>query len=170
MRAVMRDILTGQEFLSPQADRGQVKQPLDLIIGTLKALDVQSVGPDLARVTRGMGQDLLNPPDVSGWKGGDGWISATTLLERFNFADRLTSASQPGEAYFFDVGAQLLTRNLQRASDVVDHYLSVLVDGHATPEARQALLEYLNANGGPTTDSVRGLLHLTLSLPAYQLA
>jgi uncharacterized protein (DUF1800 family) len=170
IRAVMRDILTGPEFLSPAADHGQVKQPVELVIGTLKALDVQSTGPDLPRVTRQMGQDLLNPPDVSGWKGGDGWISSATLLERFNFADRLLSAREIDQPYFVDVGAQLRSRNLQSAADVVDYYLGVLVDGHATPEARQALVDYLNASGGPTEDGVRGLLHLTLSLPGYQLA
>jgi uncharacterized protein (DUF1800 family) len=170
MRAVMRDILTGPEFVSPAADHGQVKQPVELVIGTLKALDVQTIGPDLPRVTRQMGQDLLNPPDVSGWKGGDGWISSATLLERFNFADRLLAARQADQPYFVDVGAQIRTRNLQSATDVVDYYLGALVDGHATPEARQALVEYLNASGGPTEDGVRGLLHLTLSLPGYQLA
>jgi uncharacterized protein (DUF1800 family) len=170
IRAVMRDILTGPEFLSAAADHGQVKQPVELVIGTLKALDVQSIGPDLPRVTRAMGQDLLNPPDVSGWKGGDGWISSSTLLERFNFADRLMSARQVDQPYFVDIGAQLRSRSLQSASDVVDYYLGALVDGHATPEARQALVDYLTASGGPTEDGVRGLLHVTLSLPGYQLA
>src|SRR5919202_693723 len=56
MRAVVRDILTGPEFLSPAADHGQVKQPVELVIGTLKVLEVQSIGPDLPRVTRQMGQ------------------------------------------------------------------------------------------------------------------
>src|SRR5262249_9761589 len=64
MRAVVRDILTGPEFLSPAAVHGQIKQPVELVVGSLKALDVRNVGPDLPQVTRRMGQDLLNPPDV----------------------------------------------------------------------------------------------------------
>jgi hypothetical protein len=124
-----------------------------------------------------MGQDLLNPPDVSGWKGGDNWISSTTLLERFNFVDRLAAARAADQPYFVDVAAQLRRRGAQSASDVVDYYLELLVDGDATPEARRALVEYLNANGGAVgpdrqlvDDNVRGVLHLALSLPAYQLA
>src|SRR5207245_9408603 len=88
MRAVVHDILSGPEFLSPLAYHAQVKQPADLVVGALKALNVQNIGPALPQATRRMGQDLLNPPDVSGWKGGDNWLSATTLLERIDLADR----------------------------------------------------------------------------------
>ncbi|HYY89086.1 MAG TPA: DUF1800 domain-containing protein [Chloroflexota bacterium] len=168
MRAVVRDILTGPEFLSPAAVRGQVKQPVELVIGVLKTLNVQAVGPDLPQVTRRMGQDLLNPPDVSGWKGGDGWISATTLLERFNFADRLLSSRAADQPYFVDVSGQLRGRNTSSPTDVVDYYLALLVDGDATPDARRALVDYLG--GHVAEEKVRGMLHVALSLPTYQLA
>jgi uncharacterized protein (DUF1800 family) len=178
MRAVMRDMFTGPEFLSPEAFHAQVKQPADLVIGALKALNVQNVGPDLPQATRRMGQDLLNPPDVSGWKGGDNWISAATLLERFNFADRLATARAPDQPYFVDVGGQLVRHGLRTATDVVDHYLGLLVDGAATTEARQSLIDFLNADGGfvvtpndeATEQKVRGMLHLAMSLPTHQLA
>src|SRR5205814_3318360 len=135
MRAVMRDLLTGPEFLSSDAFRAQVKQPADLVIGALKALNVQNVGPDLPQATRRMGQDLLNPPDVSGWKGGDNWISATTLLERFNFADRLAAGRATDQPYFVDVAGQLQSHGLRSATDVVDYYLELLVDAPASTEA-----------------------------------
>ena len=178
MRAVMRDIFTGPEFLSADAFRAQVKQPADLVIGALKALNVQNVGPDLPHATRRMGQDLLNPPDVSGWKGGDNWISASTLLERFNFADRLAAARGPDQPYFVDVSGQLLGHGLRTATDVVDFYLGLLVDGAATTEARQSLIDYLNSDGSfvvspndeSTEQKVRGMLHLAMSLPNHQMA
>ena len=170
MRAVVRDIFTGPEFLSDQAFRGNVKQPVELVIGALKALNVQNVGPDLPQATRRMGQDLLNPPDVSGWKGGDNWISATTLLERFNFGDRLATARPADQPYFVDVSAQMQSHGLRTASDVVDYYLSLLVDGAATPEARQALIDFLGADDPTNEQNVRGMLHLAMSLPTHQLA
>ncbi len=178
MRAVVRDILSGPEFLSPLAYHAQVKQPADLVVGALKALNVQNIGPDLPQATRRMGQDLLNPPDVSGWKGGDNWIGATTLLERFNFADRLAASRGADQPYFVDVGSQLQSRGLRGASDVVDYYLALLVDGAATPEARQSLIDYLSADGGfavaagdeSVEQKVRGMLHIAMSLPTHQLA
>ena len=170
MRAVMRDIFTGPEFLSPRAFRGNVKQPVELVIGSLKALNVQNIGPDLPRATRRMGQDLLNPPDVSGWKGGDNWISATTLLERFNFADRLVTARGADQPYFVDVGSVLFNHNLYTAATIVDYYLDLLVDAAVTPEARQALIDYLNVGDASSDNSIRGMLHIAMSLPNHQLA
>jgi uncharacterized protein (DUF1800 family) len=178
IRAVVRDMLSGPEFLSPQAFRAQVKQPADLVIGSLKALDVQNIGPDLPQATRRMGQDLLNPPDVSGWKGGDNWISATTLLERFNFADRLAASRGPDQPYFVDVLGKLQARGLRSTADVVDYYVGLLTDGAVTPESRQALMDYLDADGGFSLAGdpqaadlkVRGMLHLAMSLPNHQLA
>jgi uncharacterized protein (DUF1800 family) len=170
IRAVMRDVFSGPEFLSEQAFRGNVKQPIELVIGALKALNVQSIGPDLPQATRRMGQDLLNPPDVSGWKGGDSWISATTVLERFNFADRLAAARAPDQPYFVDVAGQLDRHNLHTTPDIVDYYLDLLVDSAATPEARQALISFLSVDDPTNEQSVRGMLHLAMSLPNHQLA
>ena len=132
IKAVMRDIFTGPEFLSSAAYRGNVKQPVELVIGALKALNVRNIGPDLPSVVRRMGQDLLNPPDVSGWKGGDNWINANTLLERFNFADRLATLRTPEQPYFVDVAGLLQSHAFQATPDIVDYYLDLLVDGSAT--------------------------------------
>ncbi|MBV9544230.1 MAG: DUF1800 family protein, partial [Chloroflexi bacterium] len=171
IREVVRDILSGPEFLSQQAFHGQVKQPVELVIGALKALNVQNIGPDLPQATRRMGQDLLNPPDVSGWKQGDGWISAATMIERLNFAERLAAAGTPSDPYFVDVAGQLHTHGLQSESAVVDYYLDLLVDGAATAEARQSLIDLLNADGGLNgPDNVRGMLQIAMSLPTHQLA
>jgi hypothetical protein len=59
----------------------------------------------------------------------------------------------------------------------VDFYLGLLVDGDTTPQARQALVDYLNASGELTLDNgaaidmkARGLVHLALAVPSYQLA
>ena len=57
---------------------------------------------------------------------------------------------------------------------LVDHYLGLLVDADATAEARQALIDYLN--GAALDDSAaidvkaRGLMHLAMAVPTYQLA
>jgi uncharacterized protein (DUF1800 family) len=92
IRTVLRDLFSGPEFLSPAAYHAQIKQPVDYVAGSLKALGTQNIGPDVTQLLRRMGQDLLNPPDVSGWKGGPSWINATTLFERFNFANRLVTS------------------------------------------------------------------------------
>lgn len=176
-RSVLRDILTGPEFLSPRAFHAQIKSPVDLVVGSIKALNVQNVGPDATAVLRRMGQDLLNPPDVSGWQGGSAWINSTTLFERFNWANRLATERNGQKAYFVDVPGQIQTHGISSAEDLVDYYLGLLVDGDATPEARQTLVEYLNGStalalddGASVDMKARGLVHLAMSVPAYQLA
>src|SRR5260370_22970173 len=99
IHSVLRDIFSGPEFLSPQAFHGQIKQPVDLVVGSLKSLNVQNLGPDVTQVLRRMGQDLLNPPDVSGWKGRTAWLNATTLFERFNWGNRLSARPSPPPPY-----------------------------------------------------------------------
>jgi len=43
----------------------------------------------LARAGRQLGQDLLDPPNVKGWPGGQAWITASTLLARQQFLQRV---------------------------------------------------------------------------------
>jgi hypothetical protein len=124
-----------------------------------------------------MGQDLLNPPDVSGWKGGGAWINGTTLFERFNWANRLAMGRDATKPTFADVPGQIQSRNLTTPDGLVDYYVGLLVDGDVTPEARQALIDYLNASGQPSLSDAatldlkaRGLVHLALATPTYQLA
>jgi uncharacterized protein (DUF1800 family) len=177
IRSVLRDIFSGPEFLSPQAFHGQLKQPVDYVIGSLKSLNVQNIGPDVTQVLRRMGQDLLNPPDVSGWKYGPGWINSTTLFERFNWGNRLSSGRDSTKPYFSDTAAQIQAHAISSPDELVDYYLGLFVDGDTTPEARQALIDYLNAptslaldDGGALDLKARGLVHLALATPTYQLA
>jgi uncharacterized protein (DUF1800 family) len=173
IRSVLRDIFTGPEFLSPQAFHGLIKQPVDFVVGSLKSLDVQNIGPDVTQVLRRMGQDLLNPPDVSGWKGGAAWINSSTLFERFNWSDKLSMGRDSTKPYFADIPGQIGANNLDSLDALVDFYLGLFVDGDATPEARQALIDYLGATSPGDSAGVdvkgRGLVHLVMSVPTYQL-
>jgi uncharacterized protein (DUF1800 family) len=175
-RGLLRDLFSGPEFLSDATYHAQIKQPVDYVVSSLKALETQNVGPDITQQLRRMGQDLFNPPDVSGWKGGPAWINATTLFERFNFANRLVTSRDDTKPYFTDIDSQLHAHGLTESSLLVDHYLALLVDRDASPEARAALTDYLQEGGPFVLDEaavdkkVRGVVHLTMSLPAFQLA
>jgi hypothetical protein len=120
-----------------------------------------------------MGQDLLNPPSVKGWDGGTAWINAMTVLERANFANRLATArGDRGESYL-DVAA--LATRLPTAERAVDGLAELLLDGDLPAGARDGLLAYVTDGGGSLADpdtadrKVRGLVHLLLASPYYQL-
>jgi uncharacterized protein (DUF1800 family) len=177
IRALVRDLFSGPEFLSSQAFHGLVKQPVDYVAGALKALEVNNFGPDITATMRRMGQDLLNPPDVSGWAGGSAWISSTTLFERFNFANKLATARDATKPYFTDIPGRVAARGVASSDMLVDYFVGLLVDGDLTPEARQALLSYVDGQNPIALDNAnsvdlkaRGLVHLAMSVPSYQLA
>lgn len=83
IQALLRTILKSPEFWDP-AHRGiQIKSPVDLLVGTIRALGLDEADPEfLARQSKRLGQDLFAPPNVKGWPGGNLWVSSHTLLIR----------------------------------------------------------------------------------------
>ena len=86
----LRHLLESEAFWSPGHRGVLVRSPIDLVVGTLRALEVV---PDdatpFAFAAAGMGQNLFSPPNVKGWRGGDAWIDASTLLARKQFVETL---------------------------------------------------------------------------------
>ncbi len=178
VRALVEAILRSPEFRSERAFHALIKSPIELIIGAVKALGIAALPRDAPAIARRMGQDLYNPPTVKGWDGGPAWITTSTLLERFNLANRLITTR--GREGFATLRDELLTRRPGSAEQVVDYFLQRFLDGDAADHVRRALVAYLrvNDNGTPLSFSldarfidlkVRGLIHLIMSLPGYQL-
>jgi uncharacterized protein (DUF1800 family) len=95
IRAAMRALLTSEAFFS-QANRATlVKSPVELLVGTLRQFrfDIGDVFPFVV-MTRQLGQDLMAPPNVKGWPGGEAWINAGTLLARKQIMERLFRDSE----------------------------------------------------------------------------
>ena len=52
---------------------------MDLIVGTRRLFGLQAIGErQLVQLSRALGQDLFDPPNVKGWPGGVHWISSHT--------------------------------------------------------------------------------------------
>ncbi|MBI3845187.1 MAG: DUF1800 domain-containing protein [Planctomycetes bacterium] len=86
LRSAMRTIFKSDAFYSPRALHGTIKSPVELVVGTLRALEIQP--QDARRLSvacRDMGQELFQPPNVKGWPGGERWITTSTLVARQNF-------------------------------------------------------------------------------------
>ncbi|HWP28412.1 MAG TPA: DUF1800 domain-containing protein [Chloroflexota bacterium] len=173
LRVLVEAILRSPEFRSERAYRAHIKSPVEFAIGTLKLLGAEAVPRDLPASLRRMGQDLLNPPSVKGWDGGPAWINATTLLERFNFANRLVSARGEHGTSYLDIDS--LVRQHPTPEALVDHFADLFLDGDLPPASRATLLAYMQDGPAVAADpdaadrKIRGLVHLVLASPLYQL-
>ena len=92
IKAALSELLGSDAFYA-SANRGVlVKSPVELVVGTLRQLDLEPESAlPFALAAAGMGQNLMSPPNVKGWPGGEAWINTTTLLARKQFLDRVTS-------------------------------------------------------------------------------
>lgn len=88
--AALRTLLTADAFYVPRHRAVLIKSPVELVIGTLRQFSFTTGEPlPFVLSTAQLGQNLLAPPNVKGWPGGEAWINSTTLLARKAFLDRL---------------------------------------------------------------------------------
>jgi uncharacterized protein (DUF1800 family) len=92
-KVALRELLLSPAFWAPGNRGALIKSPVDLVVGTMRALDFQVGDPlPLALVVAQLGQNLFSPPNVKGWPGGEAWINSSTLLARKGFAERIFRA------------------------------------------------------------------------------
>ena len=90
LKPLLRAMLLSRTFRDPTNRNTLIKSPVEYLVGTLRLLNIPlQGGQGLAFVSRRLGQDLLNPPNVKGWPGGNNWITSETLPLRRQMMQRL---------------------------------------------------------------------------------
>lgn len=87
---LMQAMLMSDAFYAHENRATLIKSPVDFVVGTLKQFEIQT--PNLRPFVLAsalLGQNLLTPPNVKGWPGGEYWINSATLLGRKQFIDRV---------------------------------------------------------------------------------
>lgn len=167
LKPLLRAILTSDEMYSTAALWSRVKSPVDYLATAIRQLQVSE---DLSRAATGplnaQGQVPFNPPDVDGWITGLEWMNSGTLLSRMNFAQLVTSRFDPMS---FTAGT-----TFSGASQLVDYYLRRLGPLVVSSATRQRLVSYVSPTGALPSGSEytikqRGLAHMILSLPEWQM-
>ncbi len=192
IKELARAIFTSDEFFSDRARFALVKSPVELIVGAIRMLGGrynpgtsgrQENANILAGLSGLLGQELFNPPDVSGWPHGLGWINTANLLMRFTYADflaifRTNNFDAPGMWLTQD---QLRKYSRSSSKKTVKNFLSVLGPLNVDSAATRALRDYLQTDDrGNTVDfvaddltidkKVRGLVHQIMCLSEFQLS
>jgi uncharacterized protein (DUF1800 family) len=181
LRPVMKEIFSSRLFFSDWTYRSKIKSPCEVVIGTALALggipNTQVLRESMGR----MGQPLLFPPSVKGWDGGEDWINANTVLQRFNFGMYAATQRREEFARRSELEKWFGEHQIRSASDVINYYASIMLDSHIRPEMRSELLDYMDRGERnermvfvmkPQTinTKVRGVLHLFTTSPEFQLA
>jgi hypothetical protein len=93
IKVALSDLLLCDAFYAAENRGALVKSPTELVVGTMRSFGLEpEPAIALAVATAVMGQNLMAPPNVKGWPGGDAWINTNTLLARKQFVDRVTRA------------------------------------------------------------------------------
>ena len=180
-RSVLKALFTHPGFKSEKAFHAKIKNPAELVVGTIKTLQVQNLDGDLTASMSRMGQSLFEPPTVKGWDGGHAWISTNTMMERFNFATRITQQKFDAMEGYISPSELVANQGLTNARGMVDYFVSVLLDGDMPDPAKADLVKYVSSDfvGKPIPAipddklldaKLRGLVHLIMTMPTYQLA
>jgi len=197
MRPVLREMFNAAEFYAPGAMQSQIKSPVQYLIQTTKLLATELPGAPVAQnAMRQMGQILFAPPNVKGWDGGKAWVSTSTLLFRYNFANYLINGdvmrpeADPRRQKGADLGfrrgaafAEIARRDPIDASKIIPAALrdqpnelvaslSQRFFGAAAPEKERAtFIRFLEERRSDQGEQImRELLHLMMSTPRFQLA
>ena len=101
IKAVMKALFLHPEFQSEAVRRGLVKQPVEYVVGALRAAelrprDLDITGPNLNNSLSDLNQVPFDPPSVGGWPGNGYWLSTATAMARLHFANGLANTARLG--------------------------------------------------------------------------
>jgi uncharacterized protein (DUF1800 family) len=87
IKTLMTYIFTSNWFYNDENIGVKIKSPIELLVGIQKVVSVTfNKKAQLNYLQRMMGQTLLYPDNVSGWKGGRGWVDSNTFMFRMKLA------------------------------------------------------------------------------------
>ncbi len=191
VRDYLKLLFSSELFYSKQAYRSQIKSPVQLVISTYRKLRLHPEPPlDSARVAmRLMGQHLLYPPDVDGWKEGEVWVNTNALMMRYHWLHFLSTGEVPAglrsvvkgdkpESYI-DLAPFRVTGKEQDAQGALRRAAFCLFGRPLDDAATLRLSRYLTRGSNnarvlfdlsksTSEERFRGILYLMMSSPDYQ--
>lgn len=180
IREVVRRIFMMDEFYESHTRKVWVRTPVEYAVAAVRMLGGTGDFSTATNSLAGMGQVLFNPEDAKGWDWGIAWMNTGTLFARANMVNTLaTNRGTTGTR--FDVNAILAGKDASTAEKVVEIVADRLNVADAPWGTRLAWIDYMNraddgslstwTNTSANVDKkVRGLIHLMLTSPAFELA
>ncbi|WP_203257482.1 DUF1800 domain-containing protein [Hyunsoonleella ulvae] len=87
---LMQFVLMSNWFYDEKNIGSKIKSPIEFLVGLKYTVPVVFKNPkQLLQIQRLLGQTLLDPPNVAGWKGGRNWIDSNTIMLRLKLPSLL---------------------------------------------------------------------------------
>ncbi|MGD9793926.1 MAG: DUF1800 family protein [Acidimicrobiia bacterium] len=164
--ATVRQLLLMPEFYAPECKGQLVRSPVEYMAAAIKLTGVPAATarPDSYHVN--MNQELLNPPDVSGWKSNGYWISSAAYWARAAFAKNIANKAKDAGVL---AGTNLLSVN--QAVDAAIAQFGLTSPSTTTVNAmRSWLTAERSASGYSAVTEQVNLMVLVLLSPDFNIA
>jgi uncharacterized protein (DUF1800 family) len=175
IKAMVKALLLRPEF--SDGPGLTIKSPAEYIAGTMRLLRLTGAPTpssqprrrsldEIASACADMGQELFEPPDVSGWKGGAAWANTAATLARYNFAARI------GKLVTDNAVRTVLDSAGGQPRDTAPLWMHRLGILSLLPSTQASIDRYLEASNAAKTDPgvrTRGVLTLLLASPDFNL-
>lgn len=192
LKVLVRSIMEAPEFYSEKAVRKVYKNPVDFVIPCMRELGLgetakeafkASVGNGVGRARgligtaqqtcKAMGMELLFPPDVNGWEGGQAWVTSATMVERILWADRLFGQSSRDNRRAQVVGFQAypLFTDDPSAKGMVGKLLSIfdaVLPKEKVTQVEKAVSEFVPLTARNANEAAAKACRLIFGSPEFQ--
>ena len=164
IKSLMQALLTSKFFRNSKEYGHIVKSPVDLLVGTLRIFKIPvGKGYGLALASRRLGQDLMDPPNVKGWSGGNGWITTDSLLVRQQILNRFLRGKE------MEPRRKNQARQLDAKKTMSEKFMVAFGQGHSDKEIIKVMLAIPPVEPVAAGSGRRELITELLQDPVYQL-
>lgn len=92
---LMRFVFSSDWFYNDENIGTKIKSPIDFLVGMNYVVPMEFKKKKIILfIQNSLGQVLLNPPNVAGWKGGKSWIDSNTILMRMRYPSILLNNAE----------------------------------------------------------------------------
>jgi len=163
----VRTIFNHPAFLSAAAKEGLVRSPVEWVVACMRAGGLAAADADPQWWMSDMGQALFQPPNVSGWRPNEYWLTTSRAWARANWSRYIIWRNNVGDT-LSDIVPMTVPNAVQHAFDVLS------VDSPSS-HTRTKLEAWLTAErAAPDTPWVNwsfiNLLTLVMLSPEFNLA
>ncbi|GGI45813.1 hypothetical protein GCM10008018_14000 [Paenibacillus marchantiophytorum] len=165
---VLQELFNSNEFYKQRYRKRLFKSPTEYVVSTFRALGLTINEHNSYLPAKSMGQELYNPPDVSGWDGGDSWLNSDRMVGRHQFASMIARSMSDSKLN----SSEFKPAQPSNPDDWLAMWCKRFGIGELSPSTKTSLRSYANdtvVNSSQPITGMRGLMQLVLMSPESQM-